>query len=256
MYKKLDTKIKLFNIAKNCLSEFELENWQNNFSINYTHNSTAIEGNSLTLIQTKVLLEEKVTPAELPIEDVLEVLAHNEAFNYIKEQLKENRQIDEEFIKDVHEKVMPTQGIGGMYRNVPVYIAGAMHVPPTHEKVREQMKFFAIDLREKEKQGINPVEKAAWLHAQVVKIHPFQDGNGRTCRLLMNYSLMQDGLLPVNIKKNDKVMYFNVLEEYATENNLKPFAQFVENNLNEELKSFLQMYKEHMILEKDSTSFA
>ncbi len=247
MADKLIDKIQLYREIKAALSPFELDNWQRNFAVEYTHNSTAIEGNTLTLIQTKLVIEDGISPSEVPLKDVKEVDAHNNAFKFIQEQVLANRIIDEDFIKDVHERVCPQPGFGGLYRNVPVYIVGASHTPPaTAKEVWEGMKFFIADLREKEKSGIDPIEKAAWIHAEVVKIHPFPDGNGRTCRLLMNYSLMQDNYPPINIKKEAKEAYFNTLDLYATKGDIKPFSQLVEDTMDKEVAKFLDMYKQHI----------
>ncbi len=243
MLQKLDLKIELYKKIKERMSDFELNNWQEKFVIEYTHDSTAIEGNTLTLRQTKLVLQEKIMPAEVSLRDVLEVKAHGDAFDFIKEHLQKNTDIDENFIKDVHERVIPARGIGGIYRTVPVYITGSEHVPPNHLKVREQMKNFVADLATK---NTSPIEKAAWIHAEIVKIHPFQDGNGRTCRLLLNYSLMKDGYPPVNIKKQAKEQYFAVLETYALKEDVQPFVKLLQNTMNKELTEFITMYKEHL----------
>jgi Fic family protein len=142
---EITNKAKLYRIVKSRMSAFELGNWQGAFAVAYTHDSTAIEGNTLTLLQTKIVLEDKITPGEVPVRDVMEVHAHHEAFQFILSEFAAGREIDEEFIKDVHMRVLPSPGIGGIYRTVPVYIRGAEHVPPNYLKVREEMKYFAAD---------------------------------------------------------------------------------------------------------------
>lgn len=189
----LADKIRLFQHILNKLTDAEKENWESKFAIEYTHNSTAIEGNTLSLIETKMVLEDGIAPNEKSLREIDEIRFHHNAFEYIKKQALA-KPLDEEIIKDIHERVLPVDGIGGLYRTIPVYIRGAEHVPPNPKRVREFMKFFIEDFQKK--QQLEPAEKAAWLHAEFVKIHPFQDGNGRTGRLMMNYSLIGDGYPP------------------------------------------------------------
>lgn len=105
--------------------------------------------------------------------------------------------------------------VGGIYRNVEVYISGASHTPPAPNEMYHQVKNFYADLPEKD--AANAIELAAWTHAEFVRIHPFADGNGRTSRLIMNYQLMAHGFLPVSIAKEARLDYFNALEAYAVE---------------------------------------
>lgn len=88
---------------------------------------------------------------------------------------------------------------------------------------------------------INPIELAAWTHAEFVKIHPFPDGNGRTFRLIMNYQLMANGFPPVSIAKENRLEYFNTLESYAVEGKLAPFAEMVAELVEQQLDRYLSM---------------
>lgn len=106
------------------------------------------------------------------------------------------------------------------------------------------MKNFADQMEHREFHNV--IEKAAWIHAEFVRIHPFQDGNGRTARLMMNYTLMENGLPPTIIKTEGKVAYFKALETYSTEGNLLPFQTLVEKNIHRELDEFLEVYRHHL----------
>ncbi len=129
--------------------------------------------------------------------------------------------MDEKIVKDIHALVMENIIVGGIYRNEEVFISGASHTPPARNEMYVQIKNFFADL--KCKKDLNPIELAAWTHAEFVRIHPFQDGNGRTSRLIMNYQLMSCGFLPVSIAKENKLDYYNALDKYAAEGLLDDF---------------------------------
>ena len=105
-----------------------------------------------------------------------------------------------------------------------------------------QIKNFYVDLEWKKK-TLNPIEYAAWIHAEFVRIHPFIDGNGRTSRLLMNYQLMTDGFLPVSIVKEDRLNYYNALEEYAVHGNLTLFADMIAELEETQLDIYLKLIR-------------
>ena len=130
--------------------------------------------------------------------------------------------------------------VGGVYRNVDVYILGAQHTPPSPSEMYHQVKDFYADLTWKGGQ-LNLIELAAWTHAEFVKIHPFPDGNGRTSRLIMNYQLMANGFAPVSIAKENRLDYFNTLEIYAIEGNITPFAEMIAELEEQQLDRYLSM---------------
>ncbi len=115
--------------------------------------------------------------------------------------------------------------VGGIYRNEEVFISGASHTPPTRNEMYTQIKNFFADLMYKKE--LNPIELAAWTHAEFVRIHPFQDGNGRTSRLIMNYQLMSCGFLPISIAKEKRLDYYNALDKYVAHGNLEDFTNMV-----------------------------
>lgn len=224
-YNVLLSKKEFYQKNKNTLSDFAVQNYEQAFEIEYTHNSTAIEGNTLSLIETKVLLEDKISIGGKNLREIYEVVNHNKAFQYVKGCIAEAKPLDENRVKDIHAILMENIMIGGVYRNLDVYISGAKHTPPSPNEAYKQVKNFYADLLFKSE--MNAIELAAWTHAEFVKIHPFIDGNGRTSRLIMNYQLMANGFLPISIAKESRLEYFNALESYAVDNDLKPFADFI-----------------------------
>lgn len=227
---------------RDLLSEAALTNYAESFSIEYTHNSTAIEGNTLSLMETKLLLDDRLSVGGKQLREIYEVVNHNKAFNYIEACIAKGDPLDEKTVKDIHAVLMENIMQGGIYRSVDVYISGAQHTPPSPNEMYRQIKQFYMDLSVKS--GIEPIELAAWTHAEFVRIHPFVDGNGRTARLIMNYQLMRGGYLPISIAKEDRMKYFDCLEQYALHGNLKPFeglvAELEETRLDSYIKAIEQ----------------
>lgn len=210
---------------RNTLPKESLESFDRSFDIEYAHNSTAIEGNTLTLIQTKAILEDGLSVGGKTIREIYEVANHAKAFTYVKKRIAEGHPLDEAVMKDIHALLMENILIGGIYRNVEVRISGAGFRPPSPNEMYRQIQDFFADLPYRT--DSNAIELAAWTHAEFVKIHPFVDGNGRTSRMLMNYQLMAQGFLPVSIAKEDRLEYFDALEAYAVSGNLIPFTDLI-----------------------------
>ena len=240
-YERLLAKREKLLEIQNCNSVNIFENFNKAFEIEYAHNSTAIEGNTLTLIETKVLLEDKISVGRKSLREIYEVVNHNKAFSYVKNCIAEDKPLDENIVKDIHSILMENILVGGIYRNVGVRITGAKHKPPVPSEMYHQIKDFFSNLNFKS--DLNPIELAAWTHAEFVKIHPFVDGNGRTSRLIMNYQLMKHGFLPISVNKEDKLDYFNFLEEYAVNGNLEPFADFIAVLEEKQLDEYLSIIK-------------
>lgn len=242
-YTELLKKKDFYNENKNILDKEIVEKIDKAFDIDFTYNSTTIEGNTLTLIETKAVLEDKIAIGGKSLREIYEVVNHNKAFEYIKKSIEKLEILDEEKIKDIHEILTENIMQGGIYRNTDVAITGATHTPPTPNEMYKQLKFFYDDLKINQEK-LNPIELAAWTHAEFVRIHPFIDGNGRTSRLIMNYQLMKNGFLPINIKVEDRLEYYNALDLYATKKDLTPFLNFIlaleKERLNEINKIILQ----------------
>jgi len=225
---------------KSTIPKAAFESFDKSFEIEYAHNSTAIEGNTLSLIETKVVLEDNISVGGKSLREIYEVVNHGKAFAYVKKSIADGKPLKENIVKDIHAILMENILTGGVYRNVAVRITGAAHKPPSPSEMYYQVKDFFSTLPQKAAE-LNAVELAAYTHAEFVKIHPFEDGNGRTSRLIMNYQFMANGFLPVSIAKEKRLEYFNVLEEYAVNGNLEPFADMIAALQAERLKEYLTL---------------
>ncbi len=239
-YQELFRKKELYSRCRASTPEFTTVTFDQAFEIEYTHNSTAIEGNTLSLIETKVLLEDGISIGGKALREIYEAVNHRKAFRYVKECIGKGLPLDEAKVKDIHALLMENIQVGGVYRNAQVYISGAQHMPPPPQLMYQPVKEFYADLSWKGRE-LNPVELAAWIHAEFVKIHPFTDGNGRTSRLIMNYQLMTDGFPPVSIAKEDRLEYFKTLEAYAVEGNLQPFAELVAGLVDRQMERYIEL---------------
>lgn len=197
------------------LSEDEIKELDAYFKIGVTYSSNALEGNSLTLSETKVLLEDGITVGGKPIRDCYEATGHARAYDFM---LTLARSTDftftEENVKRLH--YLFYNGIdpekAGQYRVGQVFITGTEYVPPTAEEVPPMMAAFIDDLNAK-KDKLHPVELSAYAHRRLVDIHPFQDGNGRTARLLMNLILVNKGYCVVSIPPVLRHDYISALQQ-------------------------------------------
>lgn len=216
------------------------ENLERAFEITYTHNSTAIEGNTLTLIETKLILEDGISVGGKELREIYEQVNHQAAFRYVKQCIADKQPLTEDIVKDIHQILMEHIMAGGIYRDVSVYISGAQHTPPGPVEMYRQVKDFYLDLNWK-RDSLNPIELAAWTHAEFVRIHPFRDGNGRTSRLIMNYQLMSNGFPAIDIAKEHRLEYFNALEAYAMEDNLTPFTEMIAELVEQRLDQYLSL---------------
>jgi Fic family protein len=244
-YNSLLRKKEFYQGHKNVLSDSVVQNYKQAFEIEYTHNSTAIEGNTLSLMETKVLLEDQISVGGKRLREIYEIVNHNKAYQYVKSCVKEGQSLDEKKVKDIHAILMENIMIGGVYRNVDVYISGARHTPPSPNEAYKQIKNFYADLPYKTE--MNGIEFAAWSHAEFVKIHPFVDGNGRTSRLIMNYQLMVHGFLPISIAKESRLDYFKALESYVVDENLKPFIDFIAALEEKRLELYISAIEQHKL---------
>ncbi len=240
-YSSLLEKKNILEQKKSIIDKITISSYEKDFELTFTHNSTAIEGNTLTLIETKVILEDGISIGGKELREIYEIVNHRKAYRYVKDCITDGKQLDESIVKDIHAILMENIITGGVYRNQEVRISGAAHIPPTGNSMYIQIKNFFADMPHKN--NFNPVEIAAWSHAEFVRIHPFIDGNGRTARLIMNYQLMVNGFLPVSINKEDRLEYYNTLEEYAVNGNLKPFVDMVSVLEAKQLDSYISLIK-------------
>lgn len=209
--------------------------------IEWTYNSNAIEGNTLTLSETKVVLENGITIKGKPLKDHLEIINHKEAIEYIEDLVSKNVKLSEYDIKSVHYLILKEidSTNAGKYRHENVFISGAKHVPPIYMNVPYEMQKM-IEKYQSWK-DLHPVVRACFLHGEFVKIHPFIDGNGRTARLLLNFELIQSGYPPVVIKTDNRADYYDALDKAYTTNDYTDFIRMIVDLVNESEDSYLYL---------------
>ena len=219
------------------LTEGEIKRLNEEFTVEYTYNSNAIEGNTLTLRETDLVLR-GLTIDRKPLKDHMEAVGHKEAFEFVSELVKQNEPLRERIIKQIHFLVLVgNKDDRGVYRKVPVRIMGAKNEPVQPYMIEPKMEELLKKLMEGKEHIIT---KLARFHIEFEGIHPFIDGNGRTGRLLVNLELMKAGYPPIDIKFTDRVEYYKAFDEYHEKNNLsameKLFAGYVNSRLDMYLK--------------------
>ena len=213
------------------LPEEALRKIQDALDIEYTYESNRIEGNTLTLQETALVVNEGVTISGKSMREHLEAINHAEAISYIKDIAKQDIEISERTVKEIHALIL--HGIdrenAGRYRTVPVLISGSTHTPPQPYLIEKQMEDFILQFLQMEKEKVHPVLIAAYLHDKLVRIHPFIDGNGRISRLLMNLYLLRNGYVIITLKGGNeaKISYYKALEKSHTEHLPEDFQQLV-----------------------------
>jgi Fic family protein len=215
------------------------------FEIEYTFESNRIEGNTLTLQETALVVSEGVTIGGKSMREHLEAINHAQAVAFIKEIARADIEITGRTVREIHAVML--HGINreqaGKYRDVPVMIVGSRHTPPQPYLIVPQMEQFIRDYQTMQNNGTHPVLIAAFLHDELVKIHPFIDGNGRTSRLLMNLYLLSKGYT-ITVLKGDneaKQAYYTALEQSHVDNNREPFNLLVANAVKQSLEKYLQV---------------
>ncbi len=193
--------------------------------VRYTYHSNAIEGNTLTLMETKVVLEDGLTIGGKSVREHLEVINHREAIEFLLDAAKARTALTERLIKDVHQLVL--KGVdttnAGQYRQQNVLISGAGFTPPDFLHVQEHMSEF-LHWHQHASSHLHPVERAARVHADFVNIHPFADGNGRTARLLLNLELLQAGYPVIIVPVEERSAYYTNLDAIAVQGDYTPFV--------------------------------
>lgn len=214
------------------------------YRIGLTYSSNALEGNSLTETETKIVLEDGITIGGKPLRDHYEAVGHSQAYDLLYQLVKE-KSINEQNICDLHRLfyVRINGSNAGQYRRENVIIAGAEFIPPHHSKVPALMKKFASDLQKLGKKH-HPVEHAAIAHKDFVTIHPFIDGNGRTARLLMNLILLQRGYVITIIPPILRTDYINMLKKAQKKSGSdRPFIDFISCCVYESMNNYLRLLK-------------
>lgn len=209
--------------------------------LRHTYHSDAIEGNTLTLQETKLVLEEGITIGGKPLKDHIEARNDAEAFDLMIKLVNSKKEISQETIQQIHEFV--TKGIlenPGQYRTGNVTITGADIKPPSFLKIVKFMDEYTQNIQ---KLKLHPIKKSAYIHHELVRIHPFFDGNGRVARLLTSFYLMKKGYPPIVIQKEDRKNYYKSLNK-ADHGDLSDFATFIARTVNESLQYYLSSFIE------------
>lgn len=220
------------------LTSGELKRLQDEFLVEFTYNSNAIEGNTLTLQETGLALE-GVTIDKKPLKDHLEAVGHRDAFFYVVSLVSDKVELSERIIREIHSLVlMDRPEDKGVYRRIPVKIMGAHHKPPQPYLVPVQMERLVADLS---RDNRHIIETAARFHLNFEGIHPFIDGNGRTGRLILNLMLMQAGYPPIDIKFADRRKYYSCFDSYYRDNDASPMVNMVGAYVKERLSQYLRL---------------
>ena len=233
MKKDIDTHRPLSNRLANSLHDKLIIEW--------TYNSNAIEGNSLTLSETKVVLE-GITIGGKSVIEHLETINHKDAIIFLEEMINHKELLSEWNIKNIHALVLKDidNDNAGKYRNENIVISGAKHIPPKHYVVNELMQKLILEYN-KEWIDFHPIVKACLLHGEFVKIHPFIDGNGRTARLLLNFELMKFGYTPIIIEKIRRAQYYDALDTAHTTLDYSKFITLISDFVVASEKLWLQV---------------
>ena len=216
---------------------------QEQMQIEFTYNSNAIEGNTLSLRETQLVIQEGITVRGKSLKEHLEAKNHPDAINYVEKLAQEKAPIKQDDILKVHALLM--HGIdnqnAGKYRTGQVRVAGATFTPPPAQKIQTMINELLQTVSQNPDE-LRPIELAAFFHHKFVYIHPFIDGNGRTARLLMNVILMRNGYPFTVLLKVDRPKYLRALSE-ADNRNLTPFANFTANSVERSLDIYLLAFE-------------
>ena len=223
------------------LTAGEVERLTEEFVVEYTYNSNAIEGNTLTLRETDMVLR-GLTIDQKPLKDHMEAVGHKEAFDFVQDLVKNQVPLSESIIKQIHYLVLADKKDDrGVYRRVPVRIMGAKHESVQPYLIQPKMEQLLVSYRNNTE---HIIPRLARFHIEFEGIHPFIDGNGRTGRLLMNLELMKAVYPPIDIKFTDRIAYYNAFDEYLVNHNLDVMEKLFAGYVNKRLDSYLAMLDE------------
>ncbi len=224
------------------LTPGEVAQLREEFMVDFTYNSNAIEGNTLTLKETAMVLE-GITIDQKPLKDHLEAVGHKDAFLYVEDIAGKNTVLTESIIKNIHSLVlMNSPEDKGVFRRIPVKIMGA-YTEPVQPYLIEPKITELLLLNEERKSTMNPIERIARFHLEFEGIHPFIDGNGRTGRLLMNLDLISNGYPPINVKFTDRKRYYDAFDAFYRDGNPDKMTELISEYVNKRLDEYLNILK-------------
>ncbi|MEA1936576.1 MAG: Fic family protein [Patescibacteria group bacterium] len=234
--KKIEENKKKLDL-KRPLSDGEIKAIRKWFDVSYTYHSNAIEGNTLTLGETRMILEDGLTVGGKQVKEILEAKNHKEALDLLFKVARNKENLSEKIICDLHKKLLLDidDKNAGCYRQIQVYITGSEELPPSVQKVPELMKEF-VEWYCNSKDKVNVLELAILVHYKLVKIHPFIDGNGRMARLLLNLILLQEGYPPIIVPIIKRQEYIKAIQKGESE-----FIIFMLDIINVNLEDYLRM---------------
>ena len=227
------------------LTQGEIERLAEEFMIDFTYNSNAIEGNTLTLKETALALE-GMTIDQKPLKDHLEAVGHRDAFLYVQDVAKQELPLNEAVIKNIHALVLMNRPDDkGVYRRIPVRIMGA-YTEPVQPYMIEPRMTELLSANEERKNTMTDIERIALFHLEFEGIHPFIDGNGRTGRLILNLDLIRNGYPPINVKFTDRKRYYDAFDAFYKDNDATPMTELIAEYINLRFSDYFK------VLEKNS----
>ena len=221
----------------------ELNRLRQEFMVEFTYNSNAIEGNTLTLQETAMVLE-GMTVDQKPLKDHLEAVGHRDAFLYVRDIATKDVPLNESTIKAIHSLVLMNQPDDkGVYRRIPVRIMGAFTEPVQPYLIEPKMTDL-IAKNEERKEMMSVIERIALFHLEFEGIHPFVDGNGRTGRLIMNLELIRHGYPAINVKFADRKRYYNAFDSFYRDKDPEPMINLVAEYVSERYDDYFRVLGE------------
>ncbi|MGI6131977.1 MAG: Fic family protein [Bacillota bacterium] len=211
------------------LTAGEVKRLQDEFLVEFTYSSNAIEGNTLTLRETAMVLE-GITVEGKPLKDHLEAVGHRDASRYVQQLVADKTPFSERVVREIH-----SPEDKGVYRRIPVRIVGARHEPLQPYLVPLQMERLIAEFGEDRR---CPIHSATLFHLKFEGVHPFVDGNRRIGRLILNLALMRHGYPPINVKYADRRRYYDCVDTYYRDDNAEPMIGLVAEYVEERLKQY------------------
>jgi Fic family protein len=245
---ELNKRLQEIDVLKEAYSQYRnLDNAkiQEALAIEYTYDSNRIEGNTLTLQETQLVIEKGLTISGKPLKEHLEAINHNEAIDFISDLVKNKEHLNVRNLLQIHAIILKSidKENAGFYRKVPVLISGSLHTPPQPYLVSKLMEDYFL-FYEVSKMNLHPIVLCAEMHERLVSIHPFIDGNGRTARLIMNLILLQNGFPIANIKgdTDSRMSYYTALENSRMDNKIE-FILLIAGVVKYTLERRIQLFK-------------